>query len=113
MFFLTQEDDLKLNKDFQALYFYASWMPYHKKMMIMIDKIEKKYQNISFLAIDTDHFKGLCRRFNVNNIPLILVMKDGAELKRINGLILTSAFKSAFADICNTSKPINMENSNE
>lgn len=109
MFFLTQEQELVLNNDLQVLYFYASWMPYHKKMIIMIDKMEQKYKNISFFAIDTDHFKGLCRRFNINTIPVVLIMKNGIELKRISGLILTSAFKSAFADICNSSNPINME----
>lgn len=101
MEFLTQEQDLIIAPKLQSLYFYASWMPGHKKMMTMINKIEDKYKDIAFLAIDVDHFKGLCLRFNVDSIPTILVLKEGIEVKRINGLVLTSALRSAFADICN------------
>ncbi len=99
MFFLSQEEGLKQNK-LQMFYFYTSWMPYHKKMLYMISKMEEKYKEMNFLAIDADHFKGLCRRFNIESVPTVLIMVEGVEKKRINGLVLTSAFKSAFADIC-------------
>ena len=101
MLFLTQESDLILNK-IQALYFYASWMPFHKKMALMINKIEEKYKNITFLAIDVDHFASSCKRFNIESIPTVIVLVDGQEVKRVNGLVMTSAFKSIFTDICNS-----------
>ena len=100
MLFLTEEQELSLNGNIQALYFYASWLPYHKKMTIMINKIEDKYKDIIFIAIDTDYFKGLCKRFNIDSIPVVIIMEKGKEIKRINGLVMTSAFKSAFVDIC-------------
>ena len=102
MLFITHENELIITSETIALYFYASWMPYHKKMMIMIDKMEQKHKDIAFLAIDTDHFKGLCRRFSIDSIPTVLIMSNGEEAKRINGLVMTSAFKRAFADICNS-----------
>jgi thiol-disulfide isomerase/thioredoxin len=101
MKFLTSEEDLSLGNGLQSLYFYASWMPFHKKMLIMIDKVQEKYKNIEFIAIDVDHFKGLCRRFTIETIPVVLILKDGAEVKRIAGITMTSAFRSAFGDICN------------
>jgi thiol-disulfide isomerase/thioredoxin len=70
-------------------------------MMIMKDKIEEKYPEVKFIAIDVDYFKNLCLRFGIESIPNIIVFKDGKECKRIAGLVLTSAFKSAFGDICN------------
>jgi thioredoxin 1 len=102
MLFITQESEISSPIAIKSLYFYASWMPYHKKMMVMIDKMEQKYKEIEFLAIDVDYFKGLCKRFNIESIPTILIINKGEELKRINGLIMTSALKSAFADICNS-----------
>lgn len=99
MLFLTQEEELPGAK-IQAVYFYASWMPYHKKMMHMIEKMEEKHKEVVFVAVDVDHFKGLCKRFSIESIPTVLIMVDGAEKKRINGLVMTSAFKSTFADIC-------------
>jgi thioredoxin-like negative regulator of GroEL len=111
MLFITKEEDLQKNNKILPLYFYAHWMPYHKKMLTMISKIEDKYKDITFLAIDVDHFKSLCKRFNVTSIPEVLILSGGTEIKRINGLILTSAFKSIFADICNSSNPISGETS--
>lgn len=100
MLFITHESELVIYPTIQVLYFYASWMPYHNKMLVMIDKMQEKYKNINFIAIDVDYFKGLCKRFSIESIPTVLVLKNGAEIKRINGIVLTSAFKSAFADIC-------------
>ena len=102
MLFITREEELITNLPLEAIYFYASWMPYHNKFLTMIGKIEDKYKNISFFAVDVDQFSSQCKRFSIDSIPTVLVMKDGKESKRINGLVLTSAFKSAFADICNS-----------
>lgn len=109
MFFLTQESDLQIKSKIISLYFYASWMPYHKKMLNMIDKMEVKYKDIVFYAIDVDHFKGLCKRFKIISIPEIIILVDGKEIKRINGMVLTSAFKSVFGDIYNSCNPENGE----
>lgn len=98
MLFITKEDDIELN-DLSALYFYASWMPYHKKVLSMIDKIEEKYKNIKFQAIDVDFFKNQCLRFNIKSIPSIVIFNNDKEIKRINGIVLTSAFKSVFNEI--------------
>lgn len=100
MKFLTEESDLKISSGLQSLYFYAPWIPFHKKMLIMLSKMEEKFDQYQYEAIDADHFKGLCKRFSIESVPTILLLKNGKELKRITGLVLTSACRSAFADIC-------------
>lgn len=100
MLFITQENEMKLDKPIQSLYFYASWMPYHNKFINMISKMEDKYKDIYFYAIDIEQFSNQCKRFKVDSIPTVLILKNGKEVNRINGLTLTSAFRSAFADIC-------------
>ena len=102
MQFITQEQDIIFNVKTQSLYFYAPWMPFHKKMLLMISKIEEKHKDIIFYGINVDNFKGLCKRFNIDSVPSVLIIVNGEEIKRINGLVMTSAFKSAFADICNS-----------
>lgn len=102
MLYITNEAQLLFKDKIVCLYFYSSWMPYHKKMLIMIDKIEKKYKNIVFFAIDVDFFKNLCIRFSIKSIPNVLIFDDGKEIKRVDGLVMTSAFKSIFVDICNS-----------
>ena len=100
MKFITQESEIQIDLPKQALYFYASWMPFHKKFITMISKIEEKYQDIPFYAIDVDEFNNQCKRFSIDSVPTVLILNNGKEIKRINGLVLTSAFKRAFADIC-------------
>ncbi len=100
MMFITREEELKTDLPMQALYFYAPWMPFHNKFITMIGKIEEKYKDINFFAVDVDEFSNQCKRFSIDSIPTVLILKEGKEVKRINGLVLTSAFKSAFADIC-------------
>lgn len=100
MNFVIEESEVKLNEGFVSLYFYAPWMPFHKKCWIMIEKIEKEFP-IKFLAIDTDQFKGLTKRFNINSVPSFLIFKDGQEKKRLIGYILTSAFKNAYRTVVN------------
>jgi thioredoxin 1 len=102
MLFITHENELNNKAKIQSLYFYSSWIPYHKKMLIMIDKIEQKYKDINFIAIDVDSFKGLCKRFNIESIPTVIIIDNGKEIKRIEGLVMTSAFRSVFVDICNS-----------
>lgn len=100
MLFITREEELQMDKPLQALYFYASWLPFHSKFLTMIGKMEDKHKDISFSAIDVDTFKNQCKRFSIDSIPTVIILKDGKEVKRITGLVLTSAFRSAFADIC-------------
>lgn len=100
MLFLTKEEDLILKDKLQVLYFYGSWMPFLKKMATILNKMEDKHKDLEFYAIDVDSFKSQCKRFNISSIPSVLVLKNGKEIKRIEGLVLTSAFKAIFNDIC-------------
>lgn len=100
MLFITREEEIQMDSPLLVLYFYAPWMPFHKKFLTMIGKMEEKYKNLPFFAVDVDEFNSQCKRFAIDSIPTVLILKDGKEAKRINGLTLTSAFKSAFADIC-------------
>lgn len=101
MVFITKETDIC----FQSaciLYFYAPWIPFHKKMIVMLDKMEQKYLKMNFYAINVDLFKQMCVRFSVDSVPTIIFFNK-KELKRIHGLVLTSALKSVFSDICSGS----------
>lgn len=99
MLFLTSETDLKWN-NIQAIYFYATWMPFHNKLLYVLSKIEEKHKNITSFAIDVDQFANQCIRFSVDTIPSVLFFQDGKEIKRIVGTAKTQIFTDAFDDIC-------------
>jgi len=104
MFSLAEENQFKLTDGVQAIYFYANWMPFLQKMNIMISKVEDKYQQISFIGVDVDNFKSLTKRFKVESVPTTVILINGEEQKRIVGVTMTSAFKSAFVDIFKNQK---------
>ena len=99
MYFLTQESELKIIDNIQVLYFYHAKFPFHQKFLIMIEKIQKSRSDILFSAIDTDYFKTLCKRFTVDRVPTVLILKNGKEIKRINNLVTSETFKNTFDDI--------------
>lgn len=106
MIFITDEKEIKNSTGICAIYFYAQWLHFHKKMLLMIDKIESGNKDIIFYAVDVDSFAGLCKRYDVKSIPTVIITGDeGAELKRINGLPLTSGFKKTFSDIYKSYNP--------
>jgi thioredoxin 1 len=100
MLFITQEEEIKMDQPIQVLYFYTTWMPFHNKLIYVISEIEEKYKNISYLAIDADYFSTQCIRFAILSVPTLLLLKDGREVKRIEGTIKKQDFVGAFDDIC-------------
>ena len=108
MIFISNEEDLVFSKPV-VLYFCSSWMPYHKKMIIMIKKMEEEFPDFTYFAINVDQFKQLCKRFSVTEIPTVIIFTESKEQKRITGLPMTSAFRAAFIDICNNMKPNKLE----
>ncbi len=103
MIYITAESNLENSNGITGIYFYAQWLILHKKMKIMIDKVEQQNKNIKFFAIDIDSFPNLCKRFSVDSIPTIVITGDGgSELDRIDGMPLTSGFRKTFADIYNS-----------
>lgn len=99
MNFLLQDKDLSISKDISILYFYSNWMPFNKKMISILNKMEERYKDASILAIDSDKFTSICKRFEINSIPTVIFFKNAKEIKRINGVVLTSAMRAVFADI--------------
>lgn len=101
MNFINSEKEIIILPKITSLYFYSLWFPFHKKMLTMIDNVEKKYNESFFLAINVDNFKNLCVRFNVKVVPTVIIYKDTIEQNRIIGVTMTSAFNSAYINIFN------------
>lgn len=105
MIFITDESDLKFNwqdHPIHGLYFYRSNMPFHAKMIGIIEQLQQKYKQTYFYAIDTDQFSGSCIRFAVESVPTLVVLKDAKEVKRIESSVKTQDFVDLFDDICTT-----------
>jgi hypothetical protein len=103
MFFITDETELKFEwkqHSIYALYFYRPDMPFHAKMLNIINQIQEKYPQTYFYALDANHFSGSCIRFSVGSVPALVVLKDTEEIKKIEGSVKTQEFIELFDDIC-------------
>lgn len=93
MISITSDKDYQLGSKCLAIYFYAEWALCHRKMITVIDKVEKKFPWIPFYAIDIDYFKDLPKQFNVDVLPTVIVFsKIGEEVGRINKVMSTPDF---------------------
>lgn len=100
MNFINHENELTWNSKYQALYFHATWVPFNQKLIHILDNIADNLPNVPLFAIDVDYFKGFCKRFNITNIPTIIIMENGKEIKRIQGVTHSKEFIATFDDIC-------------
>ena len=96
MIFATDESEIKISSENLCFYFYTNWMPFQKRMKSMLEKMEEKYKDTKFIAIDVDFFKTSCKRFKIQSVPEIILYVKCKEVKRLNGLVLSSALNSAF-----------------
>ena len=84
MIFLTNEKDLILNKNC-LLYFYSSEQV-NSVGQIMYKVICELGKAFPTLCVDLCYFENMCKRFDIKEIPTILLIEDGQEKKRINGV---------------------------
>jgi thioredoxin 1 len=67
-----------------ALYFTADWCnPCERTRPIVEDLNKDSYTKFQF--IDVDDNGDLCKKFEIKSVPTFILIKDGVEIKRMNG----------------------------
>ncbi len=67
--------------------FWAPWCGPCKMMGAVLEQqIVPQAQGVKFAKVNVDDEPELAARFGVQSIPALLVMKDGAEIKRMIGV---------------------------
>ena len=79
----------------QVLYFSAEWCGPCKTIKPMMQQLQSQ---ISITYIDADASPGTCNKWNVRNIPTVLVIKNGMEIGRLVG---TSINKESVTNLYN------------
>jgi hypothetical protein len=86
MKFLTSEKDLYLVlQEDGIVYFYSSNQSVFISEM-MHSLMSELNKNNNILCIDLFYFKNIYKRFDITEIPTILIIKGGKEIKRIIGV---------------------------
>jgi len=96
---ITNNDLSALSTDkIQALDFNATWCVPCKALKPKLEAIEKDFVNIEFADVDVDENEELCKKFNIRNVPC-LVLIDGEKQERIVGAINKQSILSAIEQL--------------
>lgn len=65
--------------------FYAEWCGPCKRMSPVFNRLALEHKNVQMVGIDVDKAKDVASYLGIEALPLIVVFKDGVELRRIEG----------------------------
>lgn len=102
MNYILNISNLNLKQGLVVIYFYAYWEPLHKKMIKVFEFVESNIdatKDIYFYAINVNWFLETCKRFEIDTIPKVLIIKNNKTLKIISGLIGGQELLSIILDI--------------
>lgn len=65
--------------------FFATWCGPCKRIAPAFEKLAESLQTIVFLKVDVDEAPELVNQFDVSVMPTFVFLKDGKEIKRVEG----------------------------
>lgn len=74
------------------LYFYANWMPQHKRMMKVINNLSEIGYNV--IVIDVDSYKEFAKANEIQSVPTFIFYKNRKKVKLIEGLQMSSVINN-------------------
>lgn len=91
-------DDSLINDDIYVLVFSASWVN-NSNFSKNINKIESEFSFIKFILVDVDISYVLVKKYNVERLPSIIIVKNGLCEARLEGVSLITPLRTFFRKI--------------
>jgi thioredoxin 1 len=80
--------------------FWAAWCAPCKMMVPVLNElVEDQSCTAKIAKVNVEHEQGLAKKFSVRNIPTLIVLKDGKEVKRFAGFKTKKFLKKEIQNI--------------
>lgn len=76
-----------IKKDKVLVDFYADWCGPCQMLGPVLEKLDKEYDDIEFVKVNTDEFLELATEYNIMSIPALKVFEKGKVTKETVGLL--------------------------
>jgi thiol-disulfide isomerase/thioredoxin len=67
-----------------------------------VDTLDGEFEDVDFISIDIDQVPGLAQKYKVRSLPTLLIIENGNEYKRIEGLQLIGPMRKVLRDLSQT-----------
>ncbi len=74
--------------------FYSDWCSPCKKVPPLLEKLKEEFSEIEIGKISAVDFEEIAQEFGIFSVPVIVVFKDGKEIKRFMGVPSYNELKS-------------------
>ena len=78
----------------------ATWCGTCKMLAPVLNKLSDEFNDVPFYGLDVDDAEEACIKYNVTNIPCVIIFKDGVEVARKVGF----GPEAMFRDFVNANK---------
>ncbi len=74
------------HKDFLVLMFYANFSHGAKRALSEIERFSKENKEVPIYIVDVEKIKGIHKQFEVENVPIVLLLRESKVIRRIKGV---------------------------
>jgi len=106
---VTSESDFNVDNGLYAIKFWSTWCQPCKAFAPKVDSLDEEFEDIDFISIDTDQVPTLAQKYKVRSLPTLLIIENGNEYQRIEGVQLIGPMRKLLRDLSQSQLDENIE----
>ena len=106
MLSIANDSDFNVAHGLYAIKFWATWCQPCKLFAPTVEKLDEEFENIEFLSIDAEQVPEIVKRYKVRSLPTIIILADGEEVERIQGVQLIEPLRVKMRELQNKYAPV-------
>jgi len=99
---ITNESDFNVDNGFFAVKFWSTWCQPCKAFAPKVASLDEEFNDVDFISIDIDQVPSLAQKYKVRSLPTLLIIENGNEVNRIEGLQLIAPMRKILRDLTNS-----------